>query len=118
MGWNFRKSIKAGPARINLSKSGVGYSVGAGGVRYTKRAGSKKKRQKGDGFIASFVKLCFYLFILTVAAYLATTYWKWLVALAVIAVAAYIGYRIYIYKQIHPKSKNNSELQNNDPASE
>ena len=43
MGWNFRKSIKVGPARINLSKSGVGYSVGAGGLRYTSRANGKKK---------------------------------------------------------------------------
>lgn len=45
MGLNFRKSIKIGPARVNLSKSGVGYSVGVGGVRYTKRAGSKKKEK-------------------------------------------------------------------------
>lgn len=42
MGWSFRKSIKVGPARVNLSKSGVGYSVGAGGLRYTKRANAKK----------------------------------------------------------------------------
>ena len=117
MGWNFRKSIKVGPARINLSKSGVGYSVGAGGVRYTKRAGSNKKKQ-GDGSIVSCIKLCFYLFLLTVAAYLVTTYWKWLVAFAAISIAAYIGYRIYIYKQIHPKAKDSSELQNNDPAPE
>ena len=116
MGWNFRKSIKVGPARINLSKSGVGYSVGAGGVRYTKRAGSKKRKQ-GDGSVVSFIKLCFYLFILTVAVYLVTTYWKWIAALAAIAVAAAIGYQIYIHKQIHPKIKDDSELQNNDPAS-
>ena len=116
MGWSFRKNIKVGPARINLSKSGVGYSVGAGGVRYTKRAGSKKKQ--GDGFIVSCIKLCFYVSILTVAAYLVTTYWKWLVALVAIAVVAAIGYQIYIHKQIHPKTKDNSELQNNDPASE
>lgn len=116
MGWNFRKSIKVGPARINLSKSGVGYSVGADGVRYTKRAGSKKRKQ-GDGFAVSFIKLCFYLFILTVTVYLVTTHWKWLVALSAIAVAAAIGYQIYIHKLIHPKVKDDSELQNNDPAS-
>ena len=39
MGLNFRKSIKVGPAKINLSKSGVGYSVGTKGLRYTKKAG-------------------------------------------------------------------------------
>ena len=116
MGWNFRKSIKVGSARINLSKSGVGYSFGAGGVRYTKRAGGKKKKQ-GDGFIVSFIKLCFYLFLFTVVVYLATTYWKWLVTLAAIAVAAAIGYQIYIHKQTHPKRTKDSELQNNDPAS-
>ena len=116
MGWNFRKSIKVGPARINLSKSGVGYSVGAGGARCTKRAGSKKKNQ-GDGFIVSLIKLCFYLFLFAVVAYLATTYWKWLVTLAAIAIAAAIGYQIYIHKQIHPKTTDDSELKNNDPAS-
>lgn len=39
MGFRFRKSIKAGPVRINLSKSGVGYSVGGKGFRYSKKAG-------------------------------------------------------------------------------
>lgn len=38
MGFRFRKSIKAGPIRINLSKSGIGYSVGTKGLRYTKKA--------------------------------------------------------------------------------
>lgn len=38
MGFRFRKSIKLGPARINLSKSGVGYSVGGKGFRVTKKA--------------------------------------------------------------------------------
>ena len=33
MGWSFRKSVNLGPLRVNLSKSGVGYSVGAGGFR-------------------------------------------------------------------------------------
>lgn len=48
MGWSFRKSIKVGPARVNLSKSGVGYSIGAGGLRYTKRANAKKQAKTND----------------------------------------------------------------------
>lgn len=39
MGFRFRKSVKIGPARINLSKSGIGYSVGTKGFRATKKAG-------------------------------------------------------------------------------
>lgn len=39
MGFRFRKSISAGPLRINFSKSGVGASVGGKGFRYTKKAG-------------------------------------------------------------------------------
>lgn len=33
MGWSFRRSITLGPFRINFSKSGVSYSVGAAGFR-------------------------------------------------------------------------------------
>ena len=39
MGCKFRKSVKMGPVRVNLSKSGVGYSVGGKGLRVTKKAG-------------------------------------------------------------------------------
>ena len=38
MGMRFRKSIKAGPLRVNFSKSGIGYSVGGKGFRVTKKA--------------------------------------------------------------------------------
>ena len=38
MGFRFRKSIKVGPMRVNISKSGVGYSVGTKGYRVTKKA--------------------------------------------------------------------------------
>ena len=38
MGLRFRKSSKAGPFRVNFSKSGVGYSVGGKGFRFTKKA--------------------------------------------------------------------------------
>ncbi len=33
MAWRFRKSLKLGPVRLNLSKSGVGYSIGGRGFR-------------------------------------------------------------------------------------
>ena len=33
MGWYLRKSLKLGPLRINLSKSGLGASAGAAGLR-------------------------------------------------------------------------------------
>ncbi len=33
MGFSYRKSFSAGPFRVNLGKSGVGYSVGGRGFR-------------------------------------------------------------------------------------
>lgn len=39
MGFRFRKSKSFGPVRVNFSKSGIGWSVGTKGVRYTKKAG-------------------------------------------------------------------------------
>lgn len=39
MGFRFRKSKKIGPFRINLSKKGVGWSVGSKWFRYTQKAG-------------------------------------------------------------------------------
>ena len=33
MGWTYRKSVSLGPFRVNLSKSGIGYSVGGMGFR-------------------------------------------------------------------------------------
>jgi len=38
MAWRFRKSLKLGPVRLNLSKSGVGYSIGGRGLRVGKDA--------------------------------------------------------------------------------
>jgi hypothetical protein len=43
MGWGYRKSIKIGPFRINLSRRGVGHSVGGGAARYTKTADGRKQ---------------------------------------------------------------------------
>ena len=38
MGFFYRKSVNFGPFRVNLSKSGVGYSVGGRGFRVGKSA--------------------------------------------------------------------------------
>lgn len=43
MGLRFRKSINLGLFRINLSKHGIGYSFGAKGLRYTKKAGGGRR---------------------------------------------------------------------------
>ncbi|MGK5553611.1 DUF4236 domain-containing protein [Actinomadura kijaniata] len=42
MGWSYRKSLKVGPFRINLSRRGVGHSVGGRGARYTRGADGRK----------------------------------------------------------------------------
>jgi len=42
MGLRFRKSINVGPFRVNISRSGVGYSVGTRGFRVGQSA--RKKR--------------------------------------------------------------------------
>ncbi len=33
MGWSYRKSVNLGPFRVNISKSGIGYSLGGAGFR-------------------------------------------------------------------------------------
>jgi hypothetical protein len=38
MGWGFRRGINIGPFRINMSKSGFGYSIGGRGFRVGKDA--------------------------------------------------------------------------------
>lgn len=43
MGFRFRKSKNFGPFRVNVSKSGIGWSVGTKGARFTKRADGKKQ---------------------------------------------------------------------------
>ncbi|MFA6045082.1 MAG: DUF4236 domain-containing protein [Phycisphaerales bacterium] len=42
MGFYFRKSVNVGPFRVNLSKSGIGYSVGGAGFRTGKSATGRK----------------------------------------------------------------------------
>lgn len=43
MGIRFRKSINLGPLRINLSKSGISYSFGFGGIRASKLVNKNEK---------------------------------------------------------------------------
>lgn len=42
MGWNWRRSLRLGPLRINLTKRGVGYSVGLPGIRLGTDAKGRK----------------------------------------------------------------------------
>lgn len=84
MGFNFRKSIKTGIGNINLSKSGVGYSFGAGGFRFTKRAGSGKKGKPG-----CFGSLLFCALFTLAIAFIAT-YGEYILLAAIIALAAFL----------------------------
>ena len=47
MGFRFKKSIKAGPVRVNFSKSGIGFSAGVKGARITKPAKGKARTTVG-----------------------------------------------------------------------
>jgi Protein of unknown function (DUF4236) len=46
MGWNFRKPFNFGPLRVNLSRRGVGYSVGVRGFR-------DRPKRKGPELLAN-----------------------------------------------------------------
>ena len=43
MGFRYRKSVNIGPLRLNASKSGLGWSVGVPGARYTKMANGRNR---------------------------------------------------------------------------
>jgi hypothetical protein len=45
MGWSFRRRISLGPLKVNLSKSGVGYSVGVPGARMGRDAKGREYSQ-------------------------------------------------------------------------
>jgi len=42
MGWSYRKSLGAGPFRLNLSRRGIGYSIGGRGFRLGIRANGRR----------------------------------------------------------------------------
>jgi hypothetical protein len=45
MAWSFRRGINLGPLRINLSRKGAGFSVGARGFRIGRDASGRKYTQ-------------------------------------------------------------------------
>jgi hypothetical protein len=47
MGWSYRKSVNIGPFRINVGKSGVGYSVGRKGFRTGVRSDGRRYQSVG-----------------------------------------------------------------------
>lgn len=47
MGWRIRRSKKIGPVRVTASKSGLSYSVGVPGARYTVRADGNQQVTMG-----------------------------------------------------------------------
>lgn len=59
MGWRFRRSIGRGPFRINLSKSGLGWSFGRRGARVGVDAKGRKRWSLGiPGTGLSYQKGC------------------------------------------------------------
>ena len=80
MGFRFRKSFGKGPFRVTISKSGVNYSVGAGGFGFT---GSTKKRVRKAGS-GNIFKWSGYLFGGCLIFYLLVEYWYVFLTLAAI----------------------------------
>lgn len=106
MGLYFRKSFKAGPARINISKRGIGWSVGTKGFRFGHRAGLGRRKSSSSSSEKSGVRffLKFILFIVAVVAIvfvvsliiaLIKEFWPWLVGAAAVVVAAFVGWKIF-----------------------
>lgn len=47
MGWRYRKSVRFGPFRVNVSRRGVGYSIGGAGFRTGVRADGRRYTSVG-----------------------------------------------------------------------
>lgn len=105
MGFNFRKSIKMGPARINLSKSGVGYSIGAGGLRYTKSPKKKKKKEKitfssAIGYLFGLLIIFFFLAAIASLIIDFIVRFKWFfIAVGIISLSGVIAYFIIKFRE-------------------
>lgn len=111
MGLNFRKSIKLGPARINLSKSGVGYSVGAGGLRYTKspKRKSAKKKPTLSECIGYLFGIIIFFFIVAAVVSLIVDFivrYKWVfITIGILALAGVIAYIVIVHRKIAELNK-------------
>ena len=46
MGWSYRKSVNLGPFRVNISKSGIGYSLGGAGFRTGVSSGGHRRPRR------------------------------------------------------------------------
>ena len=99
MGFNFRKSFKLGPAHVNVSKSGVGYSIGTKGFRFTKSAGHRKKKRHP---LWEALKGLFFLAAIVVLITLIVEHKTFFIILAILAAIALVAYLFYVYRQLHP----------------
>ena len=80
MGLFYRKSVNFGPFRVNLSKSGVGYSVGGRGFRVGKSARGRRYSAfsipgSGVGYRSSSKGGGFLVLITAIPASLALSHW-------------------------------------------
>ena len=101
MGLRLRKSIRVGKhARINLSNSGVGYSVGAGGVRYT-QSPKRLKSKRGGGFLGAIFVGTYLLFK-----------WTFIIALFPITIPIMIIRRRERKKETHGIRSSASQAEN------
>lgn len=105
MGFNFRKSFKIGPARVNVSKSGVGYSIGAKGFRFTKSA---KRKKKSKNSLWEGLKGLFLLAAVVALISLVVKYKVIFIVLGILAVLAVVAYLVYVHRQLHQPEEHSS----------
>lgn len=99
MGFNFRKRIKVGPGSINLSKSGVGISIGGTSVRWTGKKRKKTKKTDSPGCLASVL----YLSIGGAALSFIIGYAEQILLVLLIAAAALLAF-IFVRFLLHRKA--------------
>ncbi len=116
MGFRFRKSIKAGPVRFNLSNSGVGYSIGAGGFRYTS---SPKKKKKGQNTIwVMLIKWMLYLLGASVVLALLVNYWYIWLILVVLAGSVWGLIKLHNHVAARPDALPEATVEEPSPVDE